>query len=116
MNRNLPLALLPIALLAACGGGKDKAEKGGGAAGQVAEGTISDAMLPLDTVKSEPPLAAPESLASGSPGAKAKGGAAAAADAAADTGPSPNAGTTPSPSPSRETAPADPIGAAISGQ
>lgn len=113
MNRSLPLALVPIVLLAACGSGTEGAK--GGASGQVADGTISDAMLPLDTVRSQPPLAAPESTASGSPGAKAKG-TAAETDAPADAGQSPEASASPAPGPSRDATPADPIGAAISGQ
>ena len=61
--------LAPIALavlLAGCGGGKDKAE--GTAGGSILAGSASDAMLPLDTVRSQPPLAP---KADSSPGAKA---------------------------------------------
>lgn len=50
-------------LLAACGSGSDDDQRT--ASGQVLEGSISDAMLPLDTVTSEPPFA----KVSGSPGA-----------------------------------------------
>jgi hypothetical protein len=48
-----------MALLAACSGGEaeDTAVAGGG---EVLEGTASDAMLPLATVTSQPPLAPPE--------------------------------------------------------
>jgi len=35
----------------------------------VLEGTISDAMLPIDTVQSEPPLADPEAFAKAQSGA-----------------------------------------------
>jgi hypothetical protein len=56
-SRLLP-ALVPIVLLAACG---DRAgDDAGAASGEVLEGTISDSMLPLDTVRSQPPLAQPE--------------------------------------------------------
>ena len=53
------LALVPLALLVGCG---EKAPQSDGraATGEVLEGTISDAMLPLDTVRSQPPLAKPE--------------------------------------------------------
>jgi hypothetical protein len=52
--------LVPLALLAACG--EEPAADGDGrsASGQVLEGSISDDMLPLDKVQSEPPLLAPE--------------------------------------------------------
>jgi len=71
MKARLPIPSHPLALalalalpLAACG------DKGGGdggrtASGQVLEGTISDAMLPLDTVTSQPPLQKIEPSASG---------------------------------------------------
>ena len=52
-----PFAALALCvLLAACG---DAAEDDDGrtAGGQVLEGSISDSMLPLDTVRSQPPLA-----------------------------------------------------------
>ena len=114
MNRSLPLALLPIVLLPACGGGENR-DGDGRASGQVAEGTISDAMLPLDTVRSQAPLAAPESLAGGSPGTKAKDKNSATDQGEAGTEAS-DANASPAPSPSREASPADPIGAAISGQ
>lgn len=54
----LPLPLL--AVLAGCGG--DSASPGGSpsAPAEVMEGTISDAMLPLATVRSQPPLLPPE--------------------------------------------------------
>jgi hypothetical protein len=56
------LILLPLALLAAC---KDEVadDAGRAASGEVLEGTISDAMLPLDRVTSEPPLEDPEAFA-----------------------------------------------------
>ena len=53
--------LIPLALLAACNDAP--ADEGRAASGEVLEGTISDAMLPIDTVKSEPPLEDPEAFA-----------------------------------------------------
>ncbi|HEX8055139.1 MAG TPA: hypothetical protein VF481_00650, partial [Novosphingobium sp.] len=49
------LAALPLAL-AACKGEKKPAEAGT-AQGEILQGSVSDAMLPLDTVRSQPPLA-----------------------------------------------------------
>ena len=59
--KRLFLAVAPLALLAACG--DDPAGDGRAASGEVLEGTISDAMLPLDRVQSEPPLEDPEAFA-----------------------------------------------------
>ena len=53
--------LLPLALLAACNDAP--ADGSRAASGEVLEGTISDAMLPLDRVQSEPPLEDPEAFA-----------------------------------------------------
>lgn len=54
--------ILPLfVLLAACGGGNVEREEGGAgeAEGEVLGGTISDEMLPLDSLKSQsPPLKA----------------------------------------------------------
>ncbi len=54
------LALAPLTLLAACGDGPG--DDAGVASGEVLEGTISDSMLPLDTVRSQPPLAEPRAV------------------------------------------------------
>ena len=70
-------ALLPLGLLAACD--RERAEEGT-ASGEVLEGTVSDAMLPLDRVRSEAPLEDPEAFAEAQEKAAA-GGAAAAAPA-----------------------------------
>jgi hypothetical protein len=61
-DKRMILILLPLALLAAC---KDEVadDTGRAASGEVLEGTISDAMLPLDRVTSEPPLEDPEAFA-----------------------------------------------------
>ena len=50
-------ALAPLALLAACNGSGEKGPERKTAAGEVLGGSISDSMLPLDTVQSQsPPL------------------------------------------------------------
>ncbi|WP_211277354.1 hypothetical protein [Erythrobacter donghaensis] len=57
MIRLAPLACLALAL-AACGDEAAPAAKQGGAAsGEVLDGSISDAMIPLDQVTSQAPLA-----------------------------------------------------------
>ena len=60
-DKRLLLALPALALLAACGGDAP-ANDSRSASGEVLEGTISDAMLPVDTVRSEPPLEDPEAF------------------------------------------------------
>lgn len=47
-------------LLAACGGGDASTDGAVAEGGEVLEGTASDAMLPIATVTSQPPLAPPE--------------------------------------------------------
>lgn len=51
-----PILLVLALSLAACGGAK-KQQGAGTAEGEVLPGSASDAMLPLDTVTSQPPLA-----------------------------------------------------------
>ena len=58
MTKRLLLALCPVILLAACGE-EAPADDSRSASGEVLEGTISDAMLPLDRVQSEPPIEDP---------------------------------------------------------
>ena len=55
MNKAIPAALLALAL-AGCGdkGGK---EQGGKAEGQILPASVSDAMIPVDQVRSQAPLA-----------------------------------------------------------
>ena len=70
LRPGLFLALAPLALLAACDG--DKAgDEARAPSGEVLEGTISDSMLPLDTVRSQPPLAEPKAGARGQAGDEA---------------------------------------------
>lgn len=59
---------LPLALsLAACGGSDEGVQENDerSATGEVLEGTISDAMLPVDRVRSQPPLLQEERGATG---------------------------------------------------
>ena len=76
MRLNVTLLLLPLALLAACGDGSTSGEDGGrSATGEVLEGTISDGMLPLATITSQPPLLPPEEQEDGSDEEAAPGAA-----------------------------------------
>ena len=51
------VVLAPLMLFAACNGSEEKGPERKTAAGEVLGGSISDAMLPLDTVQSQsPPL------------------------------------------------------------
>ncbi|MCB2066335.1 MAG: hypothetical protein KDE15_06810 [Erythrobacter sp.] len=65
--RPLPLLAAPLLLLVACSD-EDAAlseDDGREASGEVLEGSISDAMLPLEEVQSQAPLAEPEAAPSG---------------------------------------------------
>lgn len=55
----MKLVVLSVSLALAVAGCKDEPKKsiGGTAQGEVLPGTVSDEMLPLDSVKSQPPLA-----------------------------------------------------------
>ena len=66
MKPILRLICLGALALAGCQG-ETKTPSGGGAQGEILPGSASDAMLPLDTVRSQPPLA-PIEVASGKPG------------------------------------------------
>lgn len=91
MKQLIVPALLALSL-AACGGDKTR-EQGGKAEGTILPGSVSDAMIPADQIKSQAPLA-PQS--EGAPG-KSKADAE-EADATATTSPS----AEPSASPSAE--------------
>lgn len=69
MNR-FPASVPTLALALALAGckGEDKPAQDARAAGEVLPGSASDAMIPYDTVRSQPPLA-PKPVASGRPGA-----------------------------------------------
>lgn len=91
------LFALPLAL-AACG--QEKPEEKARAGGEILPGSASDAMLPVDTLRSQPPAAPPsesrvagkgdaEAAASGEPGAASDAAGAAASEAAPAASPSP---------------------------
>ena len=94
-DKRLLLALPALALLAACGGNAP-ATDGRAASGEVLEGTISDAMVPVDRVRSEPPLEDPEAFAKVR--SKADGGEAAEGEDGAE-GEQPAADGTATPAP-----------------
>lgn len=86
--KRLLLCFSPIALLAACG---DSAVEDAEASGEVLEGTISDAMLPLDRVRSQAPLAAPTARSTGSAEQAEQAGEPDAAEPETDDGAEPPA-------------------------
>jgi hypothetical protein len=87
--RPICLCALPLAL-AACQG--EKKTQQGTAAGEILPGSASDAMLPSDTLRSQPPLA-PLPTATGKAAARSAGDdeAEAAANASAAATPAPSA-------------------------
>jgi len=91
--RNLPILILALPL-AACGADK-KDEGAGKAAGEVLPGSASDAMIPLDTVRSQAPLA-PRAEGEAKDEAAAETTAAATEAAASDApAPAPETAATP---------------------
>ena len=92
--RSLAL-LLPLVLLGGCH--KTAKNDQRSASGEVLQGTTSDAMLPLDTLKSQPPLLAPSQEKTTPEGVEDEGSG--ASDATSETSATPDAGATPSPSP-----------------
>lgn len=76
---------LACTAMLALGGCQDKSPDENAAGGELLPRSTTDDMLPYDTVRSEPPLADPEAMASGdvgSPAAEASEAAAAAGEAA----------------------------------
>ena len=67
-RRLLAAAALACLVLAGC---EKKAAEGNKAAGEVLEGTITDAMIATDEVRSEPPLAPHAAKAAGAKGGQA---------------------------------------------
>lgn len=92
MNVRIATIIPAIALLAACGGSDAGREEGGAgeAEGEVLGGSISDEMLPLDTVRSQSPTLKPSpSVSTGSEGEVTEVESAEAAESAAPEAPSP---------------------------
>lgn len=79
MNRLSASAIGLVLVLAACKG-EQKPAQDARAAGEILPGSASDAMIPYDTLRSQPPLA-PRPVASGKAGANAGDEEAAADDA-----------------------------------
>jgi hypothetical protein len=97
-DKRLFLALAPLALLAACGK-QAPADDSRSASGKVLEGTISDAMLPVDTVQSQPPFEDPKAAEKVAAQAAHEPGA---VSAAAATDAPPDAAATPAEEPTPE--------------
>jgi hypothetical protein len=92
LPRSLAL-IVPLALLSACNKGAEKDSRS--ASGEVLQGTISDEMLPLDKLKSQPPLLAPTERATTSEAPEdATSGE---GEAPAETSAEPEAAATPAP-------------------
>ncbi|MFM5884999.1 MAG: hypothetical protein ACKOQ3_06705 [Novosphingobium sp.] len=89
-----PILFVLALSLAACGGEK-KQQGAGTAEGEVLPGSASDAMLPLDTVTSQPPLAP------NSPG-EAKSGDKSAKPAPRQSGPADSTAPEPAAAPTAE--------------
>lgn len=100
MKSRLPLLLLLTATLAGCGQEPAEPDDQRSAAGEVLEGTISDEMLPLGQLRSQPPLerTAPE----GDAAATSEAGDAVEATEPESDGPESEADEAPEPSPEAE--------------
>jgi hypothetical protein len=92
------LALLALPLVSGC----DKAAKNDkrSASGEVLKGTISDDMLPLDKLKSQPPLLAPSEQKTTPEGVADEGSGAGEATSEASSAPETDATPAPAASPS----------------
>lgn len=101
--RFVVLTALPL-VLAACQGEK-KAQQGT-ATGEILPASVSDEMLPYDTVRSQPPLA-PLPTATGKAGAKSSGGDEAAEDTAAGDEADSESSAAPAPAAAAPSAPAE---------
>ena len=82
------------------GGCDNKAAEGNKATGEVLEGSISDAMIATDEVRSEPPLAPHTAKATDAKGEKAKAKSGDEAEASPAPEASPPADAAPAPKPS----------------
>ena len=92
--RYLILAAVPLALTACRG---EQKATGNTAGGEILPGSTSDAMLPLDTVRSQPPLA-PKTESTGKPDKGRASGKPAASDAS-EPQPTNSAATVEAPAP-----------------
>lgn len=79
MNRLSASAIIGLVLTLAACKGEEKPAQDARAAGEILPGSASDAMIPYDTLRSQPPLA-PKPVSSGRGGADAGDDAAAEAD------------------------------------
>lgn len=70
--KRLSASVLGLALALAACKGEQKPAQDARAAGEVLPGSASDAMIPYDALKSQPPLA-PKPVASGKPGSADEG-------------------------------------------
>jgi hypothetical protein len=96
--------ILPLALLAGCNGNKTDRNDQRSASGEVLQGTTSDAMLPLDKLKSQGPMLAPSERKSTPEGVDDEGSG--VDEATSETSAAPEDGATASPSPSPSSSPA----------
>jgi hypothetical protein len=87
MIKRFAPALLVLAL-GACGNDNTAKELGGKAEGQILPGSVSDEMIPVDQVKSQPPLA-PKTEGGDKKDARAKPGNKASAAPATSVEPAP---------------------------
>lgn len=103
----LATAMLACLIVAGC---ERKAEERGKAAGEVLEGSISDAMIATDAVRSEPPIAPRKAEAPDARGDKAKAKPAEGEEPAASPTPetSPAAEASPAPKPAPKPAASEP--------
>lgn len=97
-TRPATAVLAACALALALGACNREPERQQTAAGEILPGSASDAMIPLDTVRSEPPLA-PRATASGRPGKDEATAAATEGPAPADEGAAPPAAEGAAPTP-----------------
>ena len=96
------ILIAAVALLAACHESSPKNDQRS-ASGQVLQGTISDAMLPVDKLRSQGPTLAP-TAGKGAPKGAAEA-TSAATDATSEAPDAPAGDATPAPAPSPSTAP-----------
>ena len=89
--RTLLVATLGLAALAGCARGKEERAQ---AEGEILEGTVSDAMIRTDEIRSEAPLA-PRKTGSGGPAKSTRGDAAQSASEPTSETPAPAAVETP---------------------